>query len=38
MSVESALIELKANAGRQFDPNVVEAFIGAILQNEKKAA
>jgi HD-GYP domain-containing protein (c-di-GMP phosphodiesterase class II) len=29
MAVDAALIELQANAGKQFDPRLVEAFISS---------
>ena len=40
MSVEVAVVELRAHAGRQFDPDVVEAFIAGMAdeRSEKKAA
>lgn len=30
LSIQHALLELKANAGKQFDPNLVESFINAM--------
>lgn len=39
MTVESALLEIRANAGKQFDPELAEGFIRAVTaQSEKKAA
>ncbi|MHB0913728.1 MAG: HD domain-containing phosphohydrolase [Armatimonadota bacterium] len=34
MSAESAAIELKANAGKQFDPKIIEAFMSGIKEQE----
>ncbi|MBI4846157.1 MAG: PAS domain S-box protein [Candidatus Omnitrophica bacterium] len=36
MSTEEALKELRKNSGTQFDPEVVEAFIKVILEENKK--
>jgi diguanylate cyclase (GGDEF)-like protein len=39
MSVEAALIEVRANAGKQFDPELAETFVQAMTaQSQKKAA
>lgn len=38
MSVEAALLELRANAGKQFDPQIVEAFIQSILSGSRSEA
>lgn len=38
MSPHAALIELRASAGKQFDPDLVEAFISSMLPDQKKAA
>ncbi len=38
MSVEAALFELRANAGKQFDPVVVDAFIAAVSRHVQDMA
>jgi HD-GYP domain-containing protein (c-di-GMP phosphodiesterase class II) len=38
MSVESALFELQAGAGRQFDPRLVDAFIASMSSKAAKKA
>ncbi|MBI2843464.1 MAG: diguanylate cyclase [Armatimonadetes bacterium] len=38
LSVEDAVIELHANAGKQFDPELVEAFVNSIPDSEALAA
>ncbi|MCE5198018.1 MAG: HD domain-containing phosphohydrolase [Armatimonadota bacterium] len=38
MSVEAALLELRAGAGTQFDPDIVEAFIAKTSAENTKAA
>lgn len=40
MSVEAAIVELRAHAGGQFDPDVVEAFIAGMAdeRSDRKAA
>lgn len=38
MSVEAALIELRAGAGKQFDPDLVEKFVMSVIAKARKAA
>lgn len=37
LSTEEALQEIKAGRGTQFDPEVVDAFLGALMNNESQA-
>ena len=34
LSTDSAIMELKKNAGLQFDPEVVDIFTGILLEEE----
>ncbi|HEY3297566.1 MAG TPA: HD-GYP domain-containing protein, partial [Armatimonadota bacterium] len=38
MPIQSALLELRANAGKQFDPEIVDAFIDWLSKHEQEDA
>jgi len=38
MTPQDALVELMANAGTQFDPQIVDAFVNAVLKEEEMPA